>query len=92
MWPGTTVGYGDVTPHTVLGLWLNVLFVPISVIFISGNLQVMAENLVQVKKVPDVFHPAVTTSGLTCRGNCSGGACPGSAHPGPLVGGTAAHG
>jgi hypothetical protein len=35
---GTTVGYGDVSPHTPRGRWATVLWLPLSVVWVGGQL------------------------------------------------------
>mmetsp|Transcript_5041 Transcript_5041/g.6528 ORF Transcript_5041/g.6528 Transcript_5041/m.6528 type:complete len:334 (+) Transcript_5041:72-1073(+) len=42
---GTTVGYGDISPTSVGGRWLSVLFLPFAVIFVSTQLSQLANIL-----------------------------------------------
>ena len=42
---GTTVGYGDVTPHTGVGKWCCFFFLPFAVIFTSTQLSALANVL-----------------------------------------------
>ena len=42
---GSTVGYGDVTPVSITGKWLNFIFIPCAVVFISTQFDVVATNI-----------------------------------------------
>jgi hypothetical protein len=39
---GTTVGFGDISPKTVAGRWISVVFLPFAVIYVSTQLSQLA--------------------------------------------------
>jgi CBS domain containing-hemolysin-like protein len=39
---GTTVGFGDISPKTVAGRWISVVFLPFAVIYMSTQLSQLA--------------------------------------------------